>query len=145
MPMKSIVALLLALAVVSPSMAADLKDELLAMEKTSWKAWGDHDAKAFSALMTEDAVSISADGNVVIGRDKLSASVSSNTCKLNSFDFSDAKLRQPTADTAILTYTAKEDGSCPEGRLPPKLVATAIYVRQGGKWRWVNYQETPIK
>jgi uncharacterized protein (TIGR02246 family) len=142
---SSIVAILLAFAVVSPSMAADLKDELLAMEKTMWKAWGDHDAKAYSAIMTEDAVSIYADGYAVIGRDKLSAAVGSSTCKLNSFDFSNAKLRQPSADTAILTYTAKQDVTCPEGRSPPKIFATTIYVRQGGKWRWVNYQETALK
>ena len=143
--MKSMIAVLWALAVVSPTMAADLKDELLAIEKAMWKAWGDHDAKAYSAIMTEDAVSIYADGYAVSGRDKLSAAVGSNTCKLNSFNFSDAKLRQPSADTAILTYTAKQDLTCPEGKMPPKLFATTIYVRQGGKWRWVNYQETAAK
>jgi uncharacterized protein (TIGR02246 family) len=141
----SMAALVLVLAVALPSMAADLKDELLAMEKASWQAWGDHDAKAFSATMTEDAVSIYAEGYAVIGRDKLSAAVGSSTCKLNSFDFSDTKLRQPSADTAILTYTAKQDLTCPEGRSPPKIFATTIYVRQGGKWRWVNYQETATK
>ena len=143
--MKTMIAILLSLVVVSPAMAADLKDELLAMEKASWKAWGDRDAKAFSAMTAEDAMSIYVDGQAVSGRDKLSAAVGSNTCKLNSVDFSDTKLRQPSADTAILTYTAKEDVTCPEGKMPPKLLVTAIYVRQGGKWRWVNYQETAAK
>ena len=142
---SSIVTLLLALAVASPSIAADLKDDLLAMEKASWKAWGTHDAKAFGETLAEDSVSIYADGSVVVGREKHLAAVGSHTCKLNSFDLSDTNLRQPSPDFAILTYTAKQDVTCPEGKSPPKLFATAIYVRQGGKWHWLNYQETPIK
>jgi hypothetical protein len=146
MSMKSsIVTLLLALALVQPAMASDLKDELVAMQKAEWTAWGNHNAKAFGESTSNDVVAIYADGTVVIGRDKLLASVGSNTCKLNSFDFSDVILRQPSPDTAILTYSAKQDGSCPEGKLEPKLFATAIYVRQGGKWRSLNYQETVIK
>ena len=35
---SSMATLLLALAVASPSMAGELKDDLLAMEKSTWKA-----------------------------------------------------------------------------------------------------------
>jgi len=90
-------------------------------------------------------VSIYADGYAVSGREKQTAFVGSNTCKINSFDFSDANLRQPSKDFAILTYTATQDVTCPEGKSPPKIFVTAIYVRQGDSWRWVNYQETAIK
>ena len=55
--MKStLVALLLALAVVSSSMAAGLKEEIVAIEKDSWKAYANHDAKAYGETMTDDAV-----------------------------------------------------------------------------------------
>ena len=145
-PMKSITVMLLsALAFVSPAIAADLRDDLLAAEKTSWTAWGNRDVKAFGALVAEDAVSIFADGTAVRGREKILADVGSHTCKLKSFNFSDANLRQPSPDAAILTYTATQDVTCAEGKSPPRIFVTAMYARQGGKWRWVNYQETAIE
>jgi uncharacterized protein (TIGR02246 family) len=139
---SSIVALLLVLAVVSPSMAADLKDDLVALEKSSWKAFADHDAKAYGDTMTDDAVLVSASGEVVTGRQKIVADLS---CNVKSFDLADTKLRQLSADIAILTYNLTQDVTCGAEKLPTKAFATAIYVRQGGKWRWTSYQETALK
>ena len=57
--MKSIMtALLLAVAVVSSSMAGDLKEELLAREKSGWSAWAKRDTSAMKDTMTEDAVQV---------------------------------------------------------------------------------------
>jgi uncharacterized protein (TIGR02246 family) len=138
------ITLLLAFAVVSPSMAADLKDDLLAMEKGSWKAYGERDVKTYTDTMTEDAVQVTSAGDVWKGRDKIKAEVGSHTCTLKSFDLADANVRQPSPDTAILTYTATQDMTCEGQKSPAKVFATAIYVRQEGKWRWANYQETPL-
>lgn len=142
---SSIVALLLALAAVSPSMAADLKEEIVAVEKASWKAFADHDAKAYGDTMTDDAVQISAAGEVVTGRQKILADISSSPCNVKSFDLADTKLRQLSADIAILTYDLTQDVTCAGTKLPTKAFATSVYVRQGGKWRWANYQETALK
>ena len=35
--------------------------------------------------------------------------------------------------------------TCEGEKAPAKLMATTIYVRQGGKWRWTNYQETALQ
>jgi uncharacterized protein (TIGR02246 family) len=146
MAMKSsMVALLLALAVVSPSMAADLKEEIVAVEKASWKAFADHDAKAYGDTMTDDAVEVSALGEVVVGRQKILADISSSPCNVKSFDLADTKVRQLSADTAILTYALAQDVTCAGQKLPAKVFATSVYVRQGGKWRWASYQETALK
>ena len=146
MPMKSsIVALLLALAVVSPSMAADLKEDLVAIEKSSWKAAANHDAKAYGDTMTDDAVSAFSSGDVVTGRQETLADISSSRCTLKNFDLADTKLRQLSPDIAILTYNATQDLTCDGKKSPTKLFATSIYVRQGGKWRWTSYQETALK
>lgn len=145
MKIKSLVTTLLLSLAVSPSIAADLTSELLAMEKISWKAWGDHDVKTFSDGMTDDAVQVYPDGSVYKGREKILSDVGSHKCNLKSVEFSDANVRQPTSDTAILTYIATQDLAC-EGEKPfSKLTATAFYVRQGGKWRWSHYQETPVE
>ena len=85
----SIVTLLLVLAVGSPSMAADLKDELAAIEKSAWKAWFDHDAKAYADLMTIDAIQVGSTGNIMIGREKILAAQAKETCKLKSVDLAE--------------------------------------------------------
>ncbi len=143
--MKSTLAmLLLAVVVVGPAMAGDTKDDIVAMEKASWKAWGDHDVKTYTGSMTEDAVQISSSGEVYKGREKITALVGSHKCIFKGVDMSDVNVSQPLPDLAILTYIAKQDMSC-EGENSPTVASTAVYVRQGGKWRWASYQETPVK
>ena len=73
------------------------------------------------------------------------ADISSSRCNVKSFDLADTKVRQLSPDIAILTYNVTQDVTCDGKKLPPKLFATAIYVRQGGKWRWTSYQETALK
>jgi uncharacterized protein (TIGR02246 family) len=144
--MKStLVALLLALAVVSSSMAAGLKEEIVAIEKDSWKAYANHDAKAYGETMTDDAVVAGASGDIMTGKQEILADVSNNPCNVKSFDLADTKLRQLSADIAILTYNLTQDVTCGGKKLPAKIFATSIYVRQGGKWRWTSYQETTLK
>jgi len=145
MSMKApMVTLLLALAVVSPPLAADTKEDLVAMEKSIWKAFANHDAKAYADTMTDDAVEIGSDGEATTG-EKLLASISSPSCNVKSFDLADTKLRQLSPDIAILTYRLTQDVTCDGKKSPTKTFATAIYVRQGGKWRWTMFQQTPIK
>jgi uncharacterized protein (TIGR02246 family) len=104
----SIVTLLLALAVMSPPLAADTKDDIVAVEKRAWKAWAAHDAKAYADTMTDDAVEITEDGDVTMGNDIL-ADTSSTACTVKSFDLADTKLRQLSPDIAILTYKLTQD------------------------------------
>ena len=143
--MKSVVTLLLVLAVSSPSMAGDLKGDLVAMEKSAWKAWYDRDAKTYGDLMTVDAMQVASVGVLLSGKDKILAALAQETCSLESFDFADQKVRQPSPDVAILTYTATQDLNCAGEKGPPRIFATSVYVRQEGKWRWSNYQETVLK
>lgn len=141
----SIIALLLPLALASPSMASDLKGDLLAMEKSAWTAWAKNDGKAFQDTLTEDAVQAVAGANVSKGREKIIADVDSHTCQMKAFEFSDSTLRQLSPDIALLSYTATQDTMCDGQKLAAKVFATAVYVRQGGKWRSTSYQETPLE
>jgi uncharacterized protein (TIGR02246 family) len=139
--MKSIMtALLLTVAVVSPSPAGDLKEELLAREKSGWSAWA-----KMKDTWTEDAVQVVAGAGVSKGRDKIISDVSSHNCQMKDFAFSDSSLRQLSPDVAILTYTATQDTTCDGHKLPAKVYSTAVYVRQDGKWRSTSYQETALE
>ena len=144
--MKSLIAsLLLAIVITTPSMAGDLKDDLLAMEKKSWTAWGKRDGNAYLDYLTEDAVQAVAGAGVTSGRSEIISAVNANTCKMARFDFSDAKLRQLSPDIALISYVATQDTVCDGAKLPRKVYATSTYIRQSGKWRSAHYQETPLE
>jgi uncharacterized protein (TIGR02246 family) len=143
--MKSFVATLILVFVVGSPAMADLKDDLIAIEKTAWTTWASRDGKAFGAMLTEDAVLAVAGAPVAMGRDEIMANVSSSDCQMKSFDFADVKLRQLSPDIAILTYTATQDTTCQGQKLPGTVYSTTIYVRQGGEWRTTNYQETALE
>jgi uncharacterized protein (TIGR02246 family) len=129
----------------SSAAAGDLKDELLAREKSGWAAWAKHDTSHFNDLWTEDAVQAVAGAPVSKGRDKIMADIKSHHCQMKGVEFTDSTLRQLAPDVAMISYTATQDTTCDGQKLPSKVYATDVYVRQGGKWRAVSYQETPIE
>jgi uncharacterized protein (TIGR02246 family) len=123
--------------------AADVKTDLMANEKKLWAAWGDKDGESFKTSLTPDAVQVIAGTAPLAGRDAIVKSVATLTCEMANFSLSDGTVRQLTPDVIVLTYTATQDTTCGGVKLPPKLTATAVYVRQDGKWLQANYQETP--
>ena len=141
----SMAALVLVLAVASPSMAADLKEEIVAEEKKGWQAYADHDVKAYSDGWTEDAVETLADGTVLTGKQAILADLKSTTCKVKSFDIANTQVREVSPDVAILTYSLTQDVTCGATKLAPKAIVSSLYVRRGGKWLGVHYQETVLK
>jgi hypothetical protein len=63
---------------------------------------------------------------------------------LRSFAHKDAKLRRLSQDVVVLSYTATQYATCAGKKMPPKVYATSIYVKQKGKWMQTQYQETPF-
>jgi uncharacterized protein (TIGR02246 family) len=143
--MKSIVAMLvLMLTTTTGAVAGDLKDDLLAIEKSSWTAWSNKNGQFFKDVLTADAVQAVAGAGVTSGRDKIVADVSSHTCVVKSFSFADPKLNKLGDDAAVISYIATQDATCDGKALPAKVYSSAIYVRKDGKWRCTHYQETPL-
>ena len=126
------------------AMAADLKADLMAMEKSFWTAWGKKDGEPFKKHLTTDAVEMVAGTVPTIGRDAIVQEITTLPCELRSFALTDGKLRKLTKDVAILTYTATQDATCAGKKMPPKVFSTSIYVQQKGKWMQTQYQETPV-
>lgn len=145
MKTKSRMLLVSALFVALPGLADDVKDELVAIEKDQWQAWEDRNGEAYRDVVTDDAVFITADGNITHGKDAIIAEISGHECQSNSLNFADFKVRQVSPDTAILTYTLTQDVTCEGQRLPNRVYSESVYVRKGGKWRTASYQETPIE
>ena len=136
----------MALALVSSPLAADTKDDIVAVEKSTFKAWANQDMKGYGDTMADDAILIAASGNVYLGKQAVLADATSDPCDVKSFDLANTKVRQLSPDIAVLTYNLSQDVTCKSaGKLATRAFVMSIYVRQGGKWRWVSYQETPLK
>lgn len=143
--MRKLLAAVLLLYGLSPfALAADLTEELLAMEKTLWTAWSKKDGEPFKKALAADALQIVAGVKPLAGREAIIKEVTSHGCVVKGFAFQDPKLRKLGAEAAVLNYVATQDASCGAQKLPPKVMATSIYVKQKGKWTNVQYQETPI-
>ena len=144
--MKPQAALLVALVVVSSPLAADIKDDIVAAEKRGFETWASQDVAAYGKLMTDNAVAIYASGAVFHGKKAILADMASDPCETKSFNFSDTNVRVLSADVAVLTYRLTKDVTCKSiGKLTPTAQVTSVYVREGNEWRWVSYQETPLK
>jgi hypothetical protein len=143
--MKRLLATLLLLLGLAPlAVAADLQAELMAQEQSLWTAWGKKDGAPFKKHLTADAVEIIAGTAPAIGLDAIVKDIATHTCEMKSFAHQNPKLRKLGADVVVLTYTATQDTTCDGKKLPAKLFATTIYVRQKGTWMQTQYQETPI-
>jgi hypothetical protein len=138
------VALLLLAVAITPAVAATLQDDLLGRERALWKAWGEKKGGETRAQATEDYVQVVAGVGMVSGREAVASAIEKHTCTMTSFDFQDAKLRQPASDVALLTYVATQKTTCDGQALPAKVFVTSTWIRQGSKWMAYSYQETPI-
>lgn len=136
----------LAMVALSPPLGADTKDDIVALEKSTFKAWASNDMKAYGDAMAEDAVATWASGNRFVGKPAVIADLSTDPCVVKSYDLADTKVRMASPDVAILTYRLTQDATCKDvGKLAPKAFVTSVYLRQAGHWRWVSYQETAFK
>lgn len=138
-------ALFLVALAVPPAVAADdLQETLLAREKAHWTAWGNKDSGPTRKQTVESFVQVIAGVGLVAGQEAVAKSIETHSCVMKSFDFTDAKLRRPAPDVAILTYTATQDTTCGGQKLPKKLFVTSTLVKRDGEWLGFQYQETPI-
>ena len=142
--LMSIAAALLLLVVTAPLAAADLKADLLAREKQSWKDWADKKGDAFRASVVEDYVQVVAGFGVSTGREAVAKGIEGQDCVMKSFEFTDVTLRQPAPTVAVLSYVATQDTTCGGVALPKKVFSTAMWIQKDGKWMSYSYQETPI-
>lgn len=146
--LTSLAAAFLLLVVSAPLAAADpkadLKADLLAREKQSWKDWADKKGDAFRASAVDDYVQVVAGFGPSTGREAVAKAIEGHDCMMKSFEFTGVTLRQPAPSVAILNYTATQDTSCGTAALPKKVFATSMWILKDGKWLSYSYQETPI-
>jgi hypothetical protein len=119
-------------------------DELMAVERSLWTAFGAHDAEPFRQNLTADYTQAIAGAPVTVGRDAVVQAVAAPGCELRSFDLQDAATRELAPGVIALSHTATQDASCAGMALPPKVYSMSIYVWRDGGWLATSYQETPV-
>jgi uncharacterized protein (TIGR02246 family) len=139
-------ALALAMVALSATVLADDQADIVAVEKSTFKAWASGDMKAYGDTMHADAVATWASGNRFNGKQAVVGDLSTDPCEVKSYDLADIKVRMLSPDIAVLSYRLSQDATCKSiGKLAAQAFVTTVYHRQAGKWRWVSYQETPTK
>lgn len=121
-----------------------LREELMALEKSSWGFMRDKNYEGMKNFLGEDALLIFGDGNRYNKRQTLE--LMKDFALLNITIEPTYAVRMLSPDVATLlyrvTYTATVKGGKPETM---KVLSSSVYARRDGKWWSVLYQETPIK
>jgi len=120
---------------------ADVEKVLEGMEKSGWQGWKDHDPKPTEAMTPDNAIVV-ADGMVAKGKQQIVKSVTEPGCEVKSFSLSDFSYLWLDKDTVLMTYTANQDATCSGKRQAPKVIATSLWQKKGGKWVSPFHQET---
>lgn len=121
----------------------DAKTQVISIEKSLWEAWKARDAQPFNMHLTDDSMNIGANG-ITVGKAKVVELITGGDCDIKSSSLSDWTLHQVSADTAILTYRASQEGTCGGEKIPAAVLASSVYVKQNGKWMAASYHETPV-
>ena len=121
---------------------AKLRDTLLELEIGSWQFTKDKNVAAMNGFLADDAVLIFFDGSRFTKPQMVKFDF-----QVTSFnvDRKSAELLMATPDVAILlyrvTYTSSTKGSA---STTATVSAADTYVRRGGKWLSLLYQETRL-
>jgi uncharacterized protein (TIGR02246 family) len=126
-----------------PGAGADnsVREALIALEKQAWEAWKTKDAKFFQGYLTDDSINVRASG--IVRKAEILKEYSSLTCEIRSYSLDNFDVVMLDPNTAILTVKANQDVTCGGQALPATVWAATVYVKRGGKWQSVFYQETP--
>jgi len=124
------------------SLSNSLKDTLVRLERGAWAAWSVKNPKYFRTFLADDAFNNGRDG--VEDKEQIIRAVADNPCQIKSHAFLEDtfKVTAVDDDTAFLTYKAMQDYVCDGKPGPSPVWVTTLYVRRGGKWLNMFYQET---
>lgn len=120
----------------------DLTKSLASIEEMLWQGWAEHDVAPFEAHLAANSVQIGEWG-MVSGKEAIVEGIGSGDCEVRGYSLSGWKAQKLGDHAAILTYTAEQSGVCSGEKLPQRVYASSVYVREGDQWLSASYQETP--
>lgn len=139
--------LFLSFAVPFPGRAAEkepasLKEELVKLEMQSWEAWKNHNGKFFERFLSSDHVEVGFGG--LTSKASVMAGVASGACQVEGYTLKHFELRMLGENVALLNYYETQETSCQGKTVPSPCWVSSLYMKRGGRWRNVFFQQTPI-
>jgi hypothetical protein len=121
---------------------AAIKEQLIKLEKQSWEAWKNRDAKFFQEFLSDDHVEVGFGG--LTNKAAVVAVVGSPVCTVKSYELDHFELKLLDKNTALLTYWEAQDTVC-HNPVPSPCWVSSLYMKRGGRWLNVFYQQTHIQ
>jgi hypothetical protein len=119
--------------------AADSDQTIINNSRATWEAYKSRNIAAMKALTAKEYAS-----NAVTGPSTLQQDIDTiDKLTIESYTIDEPKVTWVTKDVAILRYKADLKGSY-DGKPFGPAYATEVWVKRGGKWQIVSYQETPV-
>jgi hypothetical protein len=119
-------------------------DALLAVEKTVWEAWKDHDAKRIAELTASNISFINIFGTYLATKADALKDWSGAGCDVKSVSVTGAAGTMLSPTVGILTFTGAADGTCYGQRVGP-IWGTSVYVKDGNVWKWTFGINVPAR
>jgi ketosteroid isomerase-like protein len=138
--MRYLIAFLLLLPSPLVKAADPAKEIKLAAEKLN-AAFETHDAKAIRSLMTPDHLAITPYAGKQSVKDQLQTLADLD---YDEYSAGPMSINVVNSTCAVVTYKLKLKGNYKGKPLPPQSLAASVWVKEGGKWRELHYQETPV-
>ena len=119
-----------------------IEKELVALERGSWVAWKARDGRFFQTFLADDHVDVSGSG--ISRKPEIVGFVGSPACVVASYQLDSIAVRVFDAHAAVLVYRVKQDTKCGGVPVPSPAWASSTYLKRGGKWQNVIFQQTPV-
>jgi ketosteroid isomerase-like protein len=125
--------------------ATQIRAQIIAREKASFAAWKRRDTAFYNDYWANDMTEFLPESRRLASKSEIMAdlAVTMNRWRLDDIQMHDPHV-QVYGNVAILTYTESVSGRY-EGR-PSRYEGrvTMVYVREGGEWKGVHYNESRI-
>jgi len=119
-------------------------DAMLAVEKTVWEAWKEHDAKRIGDLTASNISFINIFGTYLATKADALKNWSGAGCDVKSVGVTDAAGTMLSPTVGILTFKGAADGTCYGQKVGP-IWGTSIYVKDGNVWKWTFGINVPAR
>lgn len=108
-------------------------EALLAVEKKTWEAWKNKDAKALEEVLAKDFAFVTGTGRMDHAA-VIKSWATENKCEVKSYWVGDAKSVSLSKDVSMMTFKGRGEGTC-EGQPITTDWYVGVYMKDGEVWR----------
>jgi hypothetical protein len=117
------------------------EQKLAQMEKELWEGWKNKDSAVFKKYMASKSLNVGGDG--VMGTEQEIESLAKSDCNVTSYSVEQPQFQWYDKNTVMMVYKAAQDAVCGGKKVPPEVMASSVWMKEGGQWKAAFHQETP--